>query len=1382
MSSTLSLVSRLLDGDKLNKIVIELSKDFQHDGNLDNLCELIDQVDVNTVEIVSKNAVLFTNEVIETVHDEEYFDKIVKLAGKLPHIYESLVDTVVAILRKFMKQNINKFIIPIRSKVERTGLLDIEGQAYEIEYIEYLLRFLERVFSKINLSLSNSSIDDVLSYLMTLDIEEVYTLTLKVFRWRIVPVTAKTLNTRSFWDIIFSLVSTGNRSHQVNAYILWLRYLNNDNSKFENDQLFQNEILNNDYFEIIQNGLISDLHEHRKLCLSVLKLSILKINTDLNNEIFVWSTSKKDQYLQEWERFITVFEIIAIDTSLHQMEAASGDLIGLISPKSLIHSSWGFRLLSTGFRAGTDAVRKFSLFLLLNIPPTSLCLIQNALPILEDIFLPNLMLANHLVVNNDKCEYGEKLVSFISQLIKGASNVENSRKIVHSVFKVMIECKGAFDPCKFYILLGVYSGIEGQILEYGYHDDLLVSLFECKSEGLLYHAAIQTILLRTSLKFKFQNSNFLKVMDKFIKFNGSKLINDNLDIIKNYLVESDASFEPVEDKAINAIGVYLQWIIKGFQPFEDQALFTYLLGSGLDLSLVESQYSSWFKTELTQLVDSGLDNETYEILSTCNTIKENVDISNIWKEIKSGVLLETELELRISVFKYSFFNKIFENLSKEEISKIMNVEEFLAFRKDIFVNYKTNVSPTFYKVKESVLGEYYKTLEVLTKSGLISDYKPFIDQIPANLSNHQSNMSIASFSSMIINSDVSDDILVDISEILLEIWHSLESTRFKLHQKEIQVAIIRCVMHQKVLTVACGNEDLAEKLVKFSVSLIDNAQGRRCLLPVMAKQISIFQIESNASFEKSAWLTEVLTRAFNMYQLRSNSFKLEPLIGGLFDEHFGDVKDPLYLKVYEVHEISAQVHLMAIFNSIKTTTFANSLLQYIVDNQKMFKLFKCHRPNDGYEQWTRIRLFTIIICISDKVGDEMMREHLPTFLKLLDVDPSPLVRVFIEWIVALQMVKFPEYFDSIFKSLRQLLNNKISKPALICAYERMLTLSIEQLPTNESGNLLAELLYIAIPGATANKALIRHFSSSLICCLYPKLPSDISKDLREICRDIYETSLLNPVHEVRNNDALLWDIYKDLTLVSVSGGLLMRVSAHEVDLITSNDFHDYLDESQIQFLNHPVGEDLKHLWIKTRNVSAKKEALSSSVNPDFEQSPLQTKSGAWSTVLDVEESSSRINDVKRSDLIVVSSLVDKPPNLGGICRLCDVLGAGLLTVNDIEVKKHQEFKTVAVTADHWMPMIEVKVPDIVSYLRQKKNEGYTLIGLEQTDKSVQLNSDLKFPKKSLILIGKEREGVPGELLAELDFCVEIKQVGIIRSMNIQTATAVIVHAYASQHC
>lgn len=169
--------------------------------------------------------------------------------------------------------------------------------------------------------------------------------------------------------------------------------------------------------------------------------------------------------------------------------------------------------------------------------------------------------------------------------------------------------------------------------------------------------------------------------------------------------------------------------------------------------------------------------------------------------------------------------------------------------------------------------------------------------------------------------------------------------------------------------------------------------------------------------------------------------------------------------------------------------------------------------------------------------------------------------------------------------------------------------------------------------------------------------------------------------------------------------------------------------------------------------------------------------------MDIDANAARAaENIVRSDLIVVSSLVDKAPNLGGICRLCDVLGAGLMTLHDIQIKTHPQFKSVAVTADRWMPMLEVKADELLVYLRTKKREGYTLIGLEQTDNSVQLSAKVEFPKKSLFLLGKEKEGVPGHLLAELDWCVEIKQVGVIRSMNIQTATAVLVQAYSSQHC
>lgn len=48
--------------------------------------------------------------------------------------------------------------------------------------------------------------------------------------------------------------------------------------------------------------------------------------------------------------------------------------------------------------------------------------------------------------------------------------------------------------------------------------------------------------------------------------------------------------------------------------------------------------------------------------------------------------------------------------------------------------------------------------------------------------------------------------------------------------------------------------------------------------------------------------------------------------------------------------------------------------------------------------------------------------------------------------------------------------------------------------------------------------------------------------------------------------------------------------------------------------------------------------------------------------------------------------------------------------------------------------VQVKPSQLVDYLQQKKTEGYTIIGVEQTAKSFDL-TEYCFPEKSLLLLG-----------------------------------------------
>lgn len=65
----------------------------------------------------------------------------------------------------------------------------------------------------------------------------------------------------------------------------------------------------------------------------------------------------------------------------------------------------------------------------------------------------------------------------------------------------------------------------------------------------------------------------------------------------------------------------------------------------------------------------------------------------------------------------------------------------------------------------------------------------------------------------------------------------------------------------------------------------------------------------------------------------------------------------------------------------------------------------------------------------------------------------------------------------------------------------------------------------------------------------------------------------------------------------------------------------------------------------------------------------------------------------RGDLIVVASLLENAVNLAGLSRTCEVFRAGLLVVPDLRVQADPIFQGISVTAEKWVPMIEVRVFD-----------------------------------------------------------------------------------------
>ena len=97
-------------------------------------------------------------------------------------------------------------------------------------------------------------------------------------------------------------------------------------------------------------------------------------------------------------------------------------------------------------------------------------------------------------------------------------------------------------------------------------------------------------------------------------------------------------------------------------------------------------------------------------------------------------------------------------------------------------------------------------------------------------------------------------------------------------------------------------------------------------------------------------------------------------------------------------------------------------------------------------------------------------------------------------------------------------------------------------------------------------------------------------------------------------------------------------------------------------------------------------------------------------------------------------------------------------------------------AEHVLLTVRNSLPPVLRKLRQ---EGYSLVGLEQTTHSTPLG-EYRFNARTAIIVGAEREGLSDACLALLDAVVEIPVWGMPSSYNVATATSVAMYEYCRQ--
>ena len=177
----------------------------------------------------------------------------------------------------------------------------------------------------------------------------------------------------------------------------------------------------------------------------------------------------------------------------------------------------------------------------------------------------------------------------------------------------------------------------------------------------------------------------------------------------------------------------------------------------------------------------------------------------------------------------------------------------------------------------------------------------------------------------------------------------------------------------------------------------------------------------------------------------------------------------------------------------------------------------------------------------------------------------------------------------------------------------------------------------------------------------------------------------------------------------------------------------------------------------------------------------QVKRIPWH-MLKIDEDLSReavIESSRRLPMVVCASLLDRAPNIGGLTRTCEVFGLKRIVIPDLAVTRSKEYLNVSVTAERWIRSTVVAPTQLAAWLMEMKGEGYSLVGLEQSRDSVSI-VDFQFPRKCVLVLGNELQGMPATFLSMLDHVVEIPQAGTIRSLNVHVAASVMISTYVMQ--
>ncbi|HEU4715535.1 MAG TPA: TrmH family RNA methyltransferase, partial [Candidatus Saccharimonadales bacterium] len=159
------------------------------------------------------------------------------------------------------------------------------------------------------------------------------------------------------------------------------------------------------------------------------------------------------------------------------------------------------------------------------------------------------------------------------------------------------------------------------------------------------------------------------------------------------------------------------------------------------------------------------------------------------------------------------------------------------------------------------------------------------------------------------------------------------------------------------------------------------------------------------------------------------------------------------------------------------------------------------------------------------------------------------------------------------------------------------------------------------------------------------------------------------------------------------------------------------------------------------------------------------------------------------EIFVIAHNIRSTLNVGAIFRTAEGFGVTKIILSGytpypllardtrlphIANKLTAQIHKTALGAETMVPFTYQETPE----LQQLKAAGFTVVGLEQDERSLMLPS-YNAPQKVALLLGEEVEGITSELRNKCDELIEIPMRGQKESFNVSVATGIALYALSN---